>query len=357
MLLAISQYEGRHGYLATSVVGALVLCVSLVPVMEYESDVPQFASAWYLPVLTVGSIMALALVHTVSQRQWVVTASALVFTGLRAGIVLFLLLIGFSLPLIPLIIIPALLFDVTARWRWPRIIRAVLYALTVYLSYVPYLNFLLNGVSINSTDVIIGLPLAAVLSWLVLVLVEKPRLALRPAPAALTVLIGLFLLLPGHTLAHDPGQGNTIGTMQLTTTVQNTTATLTGTVLERGLCHQLEIRSLEARRAGKIITVPLSRSGACHFQGIIPLSERGNWFLYTELTQGSQHVEAWLPIHASEAGAQFTRLAPLYVVEATSGSAIEVTSSVVLYILIFALLVMLLFVYRRERQQISASPT
>ena len=347
MLLAVSQHAGRRGYLVTSAVGALVLCVSLVPVMEYESDVPQFAPVWYLPVLTVSSIIALTLVHTVSQRHWVGTSSALVFTGLRAGIVLFLLLIGFSLPLIPLIVVPALVFDATARWRWPRIIRAVLYTLAVYLSYVPYLNFLLNGVFINGIDVIIGLPLAAALSWLILVLVEKPRLTLRPVPAALSVLIGLFLLLPGHALAHDPGQGNPIGTMQLTATVQNTSAVLTGTVLERGLCDQLELRGLQARRAGKVIMMPLYRTGACQFTGTIQLSERGNWFLYAELVRGSQHVEAWLPIHAGETGTQFTKPAPLYEVEATSGSALEVTSSIVLYVFIVALLVTVFFVYRR----------
>ncbi|MDQ2905949.1 MAG: hypothetical protein M3Y81_20700 [Chloroflexota bacterium] len=55
ILLAAGQQLGRRGYLVTSAVGALVLCVSLVPVMEYESDVPQFASIWYLPVLTVCS--------------------------------------------------------------------------------------------------------------------------------------------------------------------------------------------------------------------------------------------------------------------------------------------------------------
>lgn len=357
MLLAVSQYPGRRGYLVTSAVGALVLCVSLIPVMEYESDVPQFASAWYLPVLTVGSVIALTLIHIVSQRHWIGTASALVFTGLRAGIVLFLLLMGFSLPLLPLVIVPALVFDATARWRWPRIIRAVLYALAVYASYVPYLNFLLSGVSLSGVDVIIGLPLATVLSWLILVLVEKPRFTLRPIPAVLSLLIGFFLLLPGHALAHDPGQGNTIGTMQLIATLQNTSTILTATVLDTGLCNQLEARRLEARRAGNVITAPLHRSGACQFTGVIQLSQRGNWFLYAELVQRNQHVETWLPVHSGETSARFTKLAPLYEIEATSGSALEITSSIVLYVLIFVLLVMILFVYRHQQRRISISTT
>ncbi len=355
MLLAVSQQSGRRGYLVTSAVGALVLCVSLVPVMEYESDVPQFASVWYLPVLTVGSLIALTLLHAASQRHWIGTASALLSTGLRAGIILFLLFLGFSLPLLPLIIVPALVFDATARWRWPRIIRAVLYALAVYASYVPYLNFLLGGIHVTLIDVMVGLPLAALVNWLVLTVVEAPTLQLRRLPAAIFLVGCLFLLVPGQALAHDPGQGNEIGQMRLTATVRGSTATLSASVTSTLACDQLEPRTLEARRSGETIAGPLRQVVPCQFQGVIQLPDRGRWFVYAELTDHGQKVETWLPVITGGAVTHFGKLASLYELEAVSGSTIEVLSSILLYILILALFSAILLVVRhqhlyRERQ-------
>jgi hypothetical protein len=338
MLMAVSQQPGRRGYLVTSAVGALVLCVSLVPVMEYESDVPQFASVWYVPVLTVGSISALTLLHAASQRYWIGTASALLSTGLRAGIVLFLLLIGFSLPPLPLIIIPALVFDATTQWHWPRIIRAVLYALAVYASYVPYLNFLLGG-----------LPLAAFVSWLVLAVVESPTLQLRRLPAALILVGCLFLLVPGQALALDPGQGNEIGQMRLTATLQGSTVTLSASVTSTLSCDQLEPRTLQARRSGETIAGSLRQVGPCQFQGAIQLPERGRWFVYAELAYHGKQVETWLPVITGGAGTHFEKLASLYALEAVSGSSVEVFSSILLYILILALFAAILLVVRHQR--------
>ena len=89
---------GRGFALFTS---ALVLAVLLAPVQEYESDVPQFAVVWYLPVLTAGCALAFVLTRAVSPQNWSVTKVAALYTGLRIGIVVFLKGIGFSLPIVP----------------------------------------------------------------------------------------------------------------------------------------------------------------------------------------------------------------------------------------------------------------
>lgn len=349
MLLAVSQSSGRRGYIVTVAVAALVLCVSLVPVMEYEADVPQFAAAWYLPVLTAGSIFSFALLHTVSPQQgWTATVTAILYTGFRTGIILFLLLLGFSFPFVPPIIVPALLFDLTVKARLPRVLRAAIYALAVYVSYVPYLNILLNGVYVTFTDVMIGLPLALLASWLVLELVEAPHLQVRRIPTALVLLGCSLLLFSGPVLAHDPGQGNEIGKMQLTATLQNSTTTFAAKVLDRRECDQLEPKTLQARRAGEVVTAPLHRVGVCQFQGAVLLPERGRWFVYAELVYSGRGVETWLPVIARETHAQFEKLASLYEVETQSGSPIEVFSSILLYTLTFALLGGILRVFRRQ---------
>jgi len=349
MLLAVSHLPERR-FLLMALVGGLVLSVSLVPVMEYEADVPQFVATWYLPVLTTGSIFSLTLLRATSRQRWISTAVAALYTGLRVGIVLFLLLLGFSSPLIPPILLPAVVFDLTANARWPRALRSCLFALAVYASYVPYLNVELNGVSITFPDVIIGLPLAILASWLVLTVVEGPRLQLRRVPAALLlVLVSLLFLFPGQALAHDPGQGNELGTVQLTATVHGSTASLAARVTSALACSQLEPKTLEARRSGETISGPLQQVEPCQFQGAIQLPERGRWFVYAELTYHGQRVETWLPVSVGGASAPFEKLASLYELEAVSGSAIEVVSSIALYILILALLSTILLVVRHER--------
>ncbi len=347
MLLAVRQSPGRHNSLLIAAVGALVLSVSLIPVMEYEADVPQFAATWYLPVLTTGSIFTLALLRAAFSQRWIGTAAAALYTGFRVGVVVFLLLLGFSFPLIPPILLPAVVFDLTAQLRWSRALRALLFALAVYASYVPYLNVLQSGVSITFAD-IIGLPLSALVSWLVLTVVEAPHLRLRRVKASLLLLGCLLFLLPGRALAHDPGQGNEIGKAQLTATMQHATVRLSTRVTTLLQCDQLEPQTLIARRSGEARVASLHRTGDCQFQGEIQLPERGRWFVYAELTYHGQKVETWLPVIVGGASTQFVKLASLYELETVSGSAIEVVSSIVLYLLILALLATILLVFRQR---------
>jgi len=348
MLLAVSQMPEHRRSRLLALVGALVLSVSLVPVMEYEADVPQFAATWYLPVVTTGSIFAFALLQVTSQQRWLSTAAASLYTGLRIGIILFLLLIGFTFPFVPPILLPAVLFDLTALLRWPRVLRSVLFALAVYLSYVPYLNVLQSGVSITFSDIAVGLPLSALVSWLVLTVVEAPHLRLRRVPAALLLLMCLLFLLPGQALAHDPGQGNEIGQMRLTAALRGSTATLSASMTNTLACDQLVPKTLEARRSGETVSGPLRQVGPCQFQGVIQLPERGRWFVYAELTYRGQKVETWLPVIAGGAGTHFGKLASLYELEAVSGSAMEVFSSILLYLLILVLFSAILLVVRHQ---------
>ncbi len=350
MLLAVKQSAGRRDSFVVAAFGALVLSVSLIPVMEYEADVPQFAAIWYLPVLTTGSILTLALLRAAFSQRWIGTAAAALYTGFRVGVVVFLLLLGFSFPLIPPILLPAVVFDLTAQLRWSRALRALLFALAVYASYVAYLNLLQSGVSITFADIIIGLPLSALVSWLVLTVVEAPRLRLRRVKASLLLLGCLLFLLPGRALAHDPGQGNEIGKAQLTATMQHATVSLSTRVTTLLQCDQLEPQTLIARRSGEARVASLHRTGSCQFQGEMPLPERGRWFVYAELTYHGQKVETWLPVIVGGANTQFVKLASLYERETVSGSAIEVFSSIVLYLLILALLAMILLVFRRQRE-------
>ena len=347
LLLGRPRIPGWRGFLLTSTLATLVLGATLIPVMEYEADVPQFAPFWYLPVLTIGLVLALSLLHATDERPWLATTTTLWYILIRLGVVAFLWLAGFSLTLIPPLLLPAFVFDLTVRFRLPHTLRAVFVALTVYLSFVPYLNVFLNGMTLTPFDVLPGLPLAAFGSWLIMALLEAPRLPWRQLKQGILLVLVLLLLWPGQAFAHDPGQGQVIGTVQLQATVYQSRVVLTGTVADEKLCQQLIPRTIEARRAGTIMTSTLSWKSACQFQGTLLISARGRWFVYAELRRFQQPVETWLPVEVQTTTTQFARDAPLYLRETTSGSAVEVLSSVFLYLVMLLLLGTALWTARR----------
>lgn len=346
LLLGRPRVPGWRGFLLTSILATLVLGALQIPVMEYEADVPQFAPFWYLPVLTLGLALALALLYTTDESPWMATATTLWYTLIRLGVVAFLWLAGFSLTLIPLLLLPALVFDLTARFRLPRPVRAAFIALMVYLSFVPYLNVFLNGITLTPFDVLLGLPLAACGSWLIMVLLETPRLAWRQLKPGVLIVFALLLLWPGQASAHDPGQGQVIGTVSLQAKVHQSRVVLTGTIVDEKLCQQLIPQTIEARRAGTTTTSTLTWQSACQFQGTLLVSARGRWFVYAELRRFQQSVETWLPIEVQATTTQFAKDAPLYLRETTSGSPVEVLSSVLLYLVMVLLLGITLWVAR-----------
>lgn len=335
LLLGLKPAHGWRGYLLTSAVATLVLGASQIPLMEYEADVPQFATVWYLPVMTVGLMFALSILSAADGRPGIGTLTALLYTGIRVGVVGFLLLLGFSYPLVPPILVPALVYDLVTPFRWPRSLKALLITCAVYASYVPYLNVTSNGMHFTRNDILVGILLAFAGSWGILNVVEAPCLRWRPHMAGI-LLIVLFLL-PKQALAHDPGQGQNIGTAQLQARVQDTTVLLTTTIIDRNLCEQLVPQQVEARRGGQFIRGPLHSIGTCQFQGVLHISEPGRWFVYDEWSIHSQHAETWLPVEVTTSTTQAAKRASLYLQETTSGSIGEIVSAIILYggILIF----------------------
>jgi hypothetical protein len=349
LLLGRPFLAGWRGYLLTSVLATLIVGTVFIPVMEYEADVPQFASLWYLPVLTVGFVFALSILSTVDERPWIATTTTLVYMAIRIGVVAFLWFAGFSLPLIPPLLLPALVFDLMRRFRWSLLIQAGLITLTVYISFVPYLNFVLHGITISLADTLIGFPLAILGSWCVLILLTSPHPQWRTLRGIIVclLLMGILFLSPGQALAHDPGQGKEIGTVQMHAVIQQSSVALTGTVKNETLCHQLLPRTIEARRAGKTVTDHLSWRGACQFQGTLLVSGRGRWFVYAEWLWHQQPVETWLPVEVSGTQAHFGKDASLYLRETTSGSPGEMWSGIILYTIMLILFCSIIWTVRR----------
>ena len=351
ILLRMSQVPSRFGHFLTIAGSAFTLGVLLVPVMEYESDVPQFATVWYLPVLTAGAAFAFSLSRVVSPQHWIVPGAAALYTVMRIGVAVFLAAVGLSeaFVFIPPIVVPALVFQLAAQARWPRIVCAALLSLAVYASYVPYLNYMLDGISFTLIDILAGLPLATATSWLVFAMLAPSRSRLRP-PLMVILLMGIFFMfVPHRAFAHDPGQGEEVGQAALVVVQGHFTATLTAEVIRPLPCDHLSPNGVVARRAGQTLRAPLRRIAACRFQGELKLAGRGRWFMYIELVDQGQIREAWLPMMAGESNTRSEKLAPIYITNGSTASWIQIVSGVGLYAIDLVLLVAIVIVFRRAQ--------
>ncbi len=346
LLLAVRRLPGRAGALLTTGFGALLLVTLMIPVMEYETDVPQFAVLWYLPVMTVLMLFSFTLLALVSKRRWIATEVALLYTLLRLISVAMLIVLGHSLAVVPPLLIPAIVFDFARQRRWPALVIALSVGLAVYLSYLPYHALVPGGLAFSSGDILIGLPLAFGASWLVFALLGRNVYIPR---AALLIIFALTLaFMPKLVLAHDPGQGENVRPVELVASQDGAAVTVLARLLNEANCEGLEPWQITARRAGQELKAELLRSDACNFVGKITLEGKGRWFLYTEFLVTDEVAEAWLPF---EVGSQerAERVTDIYIPAASSNRAgIKTVSGVLLYGLNIVVLAFTALIYRRE---------
>ena len=279
---------------AAVVAGALVLAAAAFATVEYDTDVPQFDEAFYLPVLGFAAALALTLVRIALPGRWAATGAAAIHTAFILPVSGFLALADFPGPALPLLVVPALVLDLAVARRWPPLVTSALFATALHLAYVPARNLLGNGVRFDLVDVAIGLPLTwlAVLSVLSLATRTSPFL-----PRRLTAAVTAALLLSAApaALAHDPGQGDDAGDVGLEVRVDDERRAAVSAVLPQPLCRGANPTAVVARRAGEVVRGPLSKDG-CRLQGSLALPARGRWFVYVELTRSGRTVESWLPV-------------------------------------------------------------
>ena len=289
-VVLLTQVRGRA--VLSAVTGAMVLAAATFPVIEWDTDVPQFASVWYLPALTVGLAVGLGLVRLTAARNGSATVAAATHLAFVLCVSAFLLLEGFDAPGLPLLLVPALLLDLADRRAWRPSLRAAALTVGVFAAYVPVRNWIGHGVDISATDVLLGAPIA----WIATLAVEAiawgtPRLSRRGVGAAA---VAALLLAAPAALAHDPGQGSPSGTAALALTADHGRLDLRGRL---DPCVAINNGSLVARRAGNVVRAPMTVN-RCAFRGAFRVAGRGRWFVYADLSTTSGTIETWLPIHA-----------------------------------------------------------
>jgi hypothetical protein len=174
------------------------------------------------------------------------------------------------------------------------------------------------------------------LAAFLVVLAAQRRRPSRSHGLALLLLVAVALALsPSPSEAHDPGQGRPIAPVTLTGTSDGR-GTLTIIADSDNDCAALPPRRLVARRAGRVVTSPLTATGHCRYAGQVQVPATGRWFVYVELRPPGFEVEAWLPLDASSPNrlVQHRRLyLPAGRAQGAGLPSSEVASGIVLYAL------------------------
>jgi len=304
LLTGLRHSTGRPAAVARVLAGAGVLAALLVPVLEYDSDVPQFSPVLYLPVVTAGTLLAFLVLRAAAPGAWPATTSAVAVTALRALTALLLAGLGMTLTLVPPVLVAAVVDDLLARRRVGDTGRGLVLALVTPASWLPALA-LQRGTATQVPAALVAPAVLGCVTAALAVLVLTGRLRLRvPRPGlAVPALLALALLVTLGTarpaLAHDPGQGEPAGSARLTATRTGGTVTLTAR-LERP-CSTHGTAQVVGRRAGRTVRAPAAATpdptGGCGYAGTLPLSDDGRWFAYLQLDDATgARLESWLQL-------------------------------------------------------------
>src|SRR5262245_38704857 len=228
--------------------GALLLGSAAVPVLEFETDVPQFSEALYLPVLLAGTLFAAMVLRQVIPGPLPVARAVGIYALLRVAITIGLAGLGRSTPDLPLAILGLALVDLPWRTTAARSAAAAAGIALILLAASA------AGLANVDTGAVALVAVPGLVVFLVVLLAQRRR------PSRIR---GLALLAAG------------------------------------AVAVALSPRRLLARRAGQTVTGTLTATGHCRYTGLVRVPATGRWFLYVELRPPGFEVEAWLPVDAS----------------------------------------------------------
>ncbi len=355
LLAGLRTAAGPGAGTARLLAAAGVIGTLQVPVLEYDSDVPQFGVVWFLPVAALGACAAVALLHDLLPpgRATALQAAAL-YTGLRAATVGGLALLGFSLTAVPPVL-GVFALDAALRRR-PLALRLVAAGAAAPLIWWPFLR----AQDAVATAVPASLlPAAVALGAAAGALVAVAHGDLRPSPspraagrvAAVVAVVAAAVLAAGPpqpAWAHDPGQGEQVRDGVLTVD-RDGDGTARLTMELPGSCDGLTSRGAAARRAGQVRTGPLAATdsgGGCRLAGTVAGLGPGRWFVYAQAADSAgRPLEAWLPAAAAEA---VTETRPLYAPPQRSSTGTRDAASAALLGVAAALVVACLRLARRS---------
>jgi hypothetical protein len=291
-VLVVAILLGSRGAAPARVaLAAVLLGAAEIVVLEYETDVPQFSEALYLPVLLAVALGTAWIIHTLVPDPTALALTVLGYVVFRVAILVAFTIAGWTVPDLPLALLGLLLLDARlGRARWPLAGLAVV-ALQLAASAVG-----LSSVAVRPT--LLAAVFVVPLLVAVLVVVTYGRAAQVVAVLAVFVVSSWFTAPSAR--AHDPGQGEEVATAQLTAEGDGDgTIFLRVTDIRDTEGREWTAERLVARRAGQTVTASLT-GHSTQFGGEIVLPSRGLWIVYAELRAGGTAAETWLPIQQDE---------------------------------------------------------
>lgn len=341
-LTVSGAYTVRRGALAQAAVGAGVIGAWQILVLEYDTDVAQFSSLWYLPAMAGGLAAASVTLQAAASRgaHWPATSAGLIYTLAMAGVLLALRMSGFSTPIIPLVVPALLVADLGRRLLWAVPLRATSFVAMLFATYWPYLGAVPGGVQPTPGETAIGTVLtvggvAGVLAAMDPAVSIPLRRSSVAIGVALAIAVSALMLGPPRAEAHDPGQGEEIADVTLVAEVADRVVTVEAILVSDAAVRE-PVR-IVARRGGRILTGPLV-STPTGWAGEVRVDQDGRWFIYVEARRERGHVEAWVPVIAGST-ATVSKATALYVRDGDGAVATsQVFAGVFLFVLVAALI-------------------
>jgi len=194
-----ARRPGTRPWLAAAA-GALLLGAAVMPVLEFETDVPQFPEVLYLPVLLAGGLFAAVGLRRLVPGPLPLVRAVGIYALLRLAVTVGLAGLGRSAPDLPLTVLGLAVVDLPWRTAAARyaggaagVALTALVASVVGLASVPA-----GAVAVVAVPVLVGLAavLAAEAGWL-------PRLG---GSALLLPVGGSVAFSPTPAGAHDPAR-------------------------------------------------------------------------------------------------------------------------------------------------------
>lgn len=334
--------------------GALLLGTAVIPLLEFETDVPQFSEALYLPVLLAASLFAAMVLRHVIPGPLPVARAVGIYVLLRVAIMIGLGGLGRSIPDLPLAILGLAVVDLpwrTAAARYSGGAAAVALILLVASAV---------GLASVDTGAVALVAVPVLLVFVMILAIQAGRLRRSRRPSVLLLLALALALSPTAAGAHDPGQGRAVAPVTLIGTSDGHGSLTITAEIPADACSALTPGRVIARRAGRTVTGALTATGPCRYAGQVRVTATGRWFLYVQPRLGARVLEAWLPMDAARAGRVVERR-DLYLPAGRPDGAgpptAEVVSGIVLYALgVFLLALILLQVRGLAQMRPARSP-
>lgn len=340
----MSRDRGRPLRVVDGALCAVLLGTAMLPVMEFDSRVPQFAEGLYLPVVVVAALAA----------AWVIDVAvvgARVITAIVAGVVLFRAAIwavlsfwGWPTVDVPFALLALVLLDLRGLGRIDRFSLAAM--------GMSGIQIVTSAVGLSSVELQPILPAALVViagAGLVM-LAARRRGRVSTALVMVALVAGSMTVDAAPARAHDPGQGTDQGEVAMSVERAGTRVAVTAEVVSSRV--PLRFESIVARRAGQLIeaTADLPMENAA-VTATLELDDGDIWFIYAEYSSALGPLESWITVEPDESRSD---VRPLYEPPVSPVNDLEfIGASVALYVLMMWLVWFALRVVNASRR----SPT